>query len=151
MAAFLDWMQTNEVVLGWLSAASVLMFVGSLIAVPWLVVRIPADYFIHRRHFVDRWQPKHPALRLMFLAAKNSCGVVLVAAGIAMLVLPGQGILTIVLGFMFLDFPGKFALEQRLTRQPQILGAMNWIRAKAGHAPLKIPDFKHQSPTDVAR
>lgn len=139
MAALLDWIRANEVALGWLSAASVLMFVGSLVAIPWLVVRIPADYFVHHRHMVDRWQPRHPALRLLFLVAKNVCGAVLVLAGIAMLFLPGQGILTIVLGLMFMDFPGKFAVEQRLTRQHQILAAMNWMRVKVGHQPLEIP------------
>jgi hypothetical protein len=140
MAALLDWIEANTVALGWLSVASAIMFVGSLVAIPWLVVQIPADYFIHRRHLVDRWQPRHPALRLSLLVAKNVCGIALILAGIAMLFLPGQGVLTIALGLMFMDFPGKFALEQRLMRQHQILDAMNWIRVKAGHPPLKIPD-----------
>ena len=119
----------TSVFLGWLSAASVLMFFGSLIAVPWLVVRIPADYFLRQRHYVDRWRPRHPLLRLAFLALKNLLGVVLVLAGVAMLVLPGQGILTILVGLLFLDFPGKFALERRLARQPPVL------RASTGYAP----------------
>lgn len=119
------------------------MFLGSVVAIPWLIVRIPTDYFIHRRHLVDRWQPRHPALRLLFLVAKNVCGVVLILAGIAMLLLPGQGVLTIVIGLMFMDFPGKFALEQRLTRLPRVLAAINWIRMKAGRRPLEVP-----SPSD---
>jgi hypothetical protein len=134
-----DWLQTHEVLLGWLGVASVLMFVGSLIAVPWLVVRIPVDYFIHRRHFVDRWRSRHPLVRIALLTTKNLCGLVLLLAGIAMLVLPGQGILTIVIGLTFLDFPGKFALEQQLARQPPVIGAMNWMRAKAGRPPLEMP------------
>jgi hypothetical protein len=135
-----DWLQTHEVLLGWLGVASVLMFVGSLIAVPWLVVRIPADYFVHRRHFVDRWKDRHPLVRIALLAAKNLCGVVLILAGIAMLVLPGQGILTIVIGLMCIDFPGKFTLEQRLALQPPVLSTMNWMRAKTGRSPLEMPE-----------
>ena len=141
MALLLDWIAAHEVVLGWLSAVSVLMFVGSLLAVLWLVTRIPSDYFVHHRRLVDRWQPRHPLLRIALLTAKNIGGVVLVLAGIAMLVLPGQGILTIVIGLMFLDFPGKFALERRLVRQPPVIRAMNWMRAKAGHPPLETPEI----------
>jgi hypothetical protein len=134
-----DSLQTHGVLLCWLSAASVLMFVGSLLAVPWLVLRIPADYFLRQRHYADRWKPRHPLLRIGFLAIKNLIGLVLVLAGVAMLVLPGQGILTILVGLIFLDFPGKFALERWLARQPPVRHALNWIRAKAGRPPLEMP------------
>ena len=136
----LDWTSSHEVALGWLSAISALMFVGSLIAVPWLVIRIPADYFVHPRHLVDRWRPRHPILRMAFLAAKNLGGMVLVLAGVAMLVLPGQGILTIVVGLMLLDFPGKFALERRMIRQRPVIRAINWVRVKAHRSPLELPE-----------
>jgi hypothetical protein len=135
----LNWMHVHEAVLGWLFAASAGMFVGSLIAVPWLIVRIPADYFVHRRHLVDRWLPQHPLLRIAVLALKNLCGAVLVLAGVAMLVLPGQGILTILVGLMCLDFPGKFALELWLVRRRPVVGAINWMRAKVHRPPLQIP------------
>jgi hypothetical protein len=136
------WLHEHQVLLGWLSAASALMFAGSLIAVPWLVVRIPTNYFIRRQHFADRWQSRHPLVRIALLTTKNLCGVVLVLAGIAMLVLPGQGILTIVVGLLCLDFPGKFALERWLVRQPPVIGAINWMRAKAGRQPLETPEEK---------
>jgi len=139
MHAIFDWVGSHKSLLGWLSVASVLMFVGSLTAIPWLVVRIPADYFVQHRHFIDRWQPRHPLLRIAFLALKNLLGIVLVLAGVAMLVLPGQGILTIVVGLIFLDFPGKYALEQFFTRRRAVIRAMNWIRAKANRPPLEIP------------
>jgi hypothetical protein len=138
----IEWLREYKVLLGALSAASLFMFVGTLIAVPWLVVRLPADYFVHRRYYADRWKPRHPLLRIVLLAIKNLCGVVLVAAGVAMLLLPGQGILTILIGLMFLDFPGKYALERRLARVPQVLGAMNWMRAKANRPPLEMPGEK---------
>jgi hypothetical protein len=136
--SILEWLRSHEILLGWLSAISVFTFVGSLIAVPWMVVRIPADYFVHRRHFVDRLQTLHPVLRVALLVLKNLCGVLLVLAGVAMLVLPGQGILTILLGLMCLDFPGKFTLERRLARQPPVMRSLNWIRAKAHRPPLQI-------------
>lgn len=139
MEIALQWIGSHELLLGILSVVSVLMFIGSLIAVPWLVVQIPADYFLHQRHFVDRWRSRHPLVRLTLLILKNSFGVVLILAGIAMLVLPGQGILTILVGLICLDFPGKYALEQRLMRFRPVLRAMNWIRIRAHHPPLELP------------
>ena len=135
-----DWLQSHEVLLGWLSAASVLMFVGSISLIPWLVIRIPADYFLRQRHYADRWKPRHPLLRIGFLATKNFVGGVLFVAGVIMLVTPGQGILTIVVGLLFLDFPGKFALERRMVRMKPVLKAIAWVRGKAGRPPLELPE-----------
>ena len=139
MDTVLQWIGSHEITLGILSAVSVLTFIGSLVAVPWLVVRMPADYFLHRRHFVDRWRSRHPLVRFALLILKNSCGVLLVLAGIAMLVLPGQGILTIIVGLICLDFPGKFPLEQRIARIRPVIRTMNWIRRNAHHPPLELP------------
>ena len=136
----LDWVRSHDILLGWLIAVSAVMFVGSLIAVPWLVIRIPSDYFVRRRRLVDRWQPNHPILRLVLLGAKNFCGTVFILAGLAMLALPGQGILTILVGLMCLDFPGKFALERFLVRQRPVIRTINWIRGKARRSPLQMPD-----------
>jgi hypothetical protein len=136
----LVWVQEHGALLGWLGMASVLMFVGSLVVLPWLVIRIPTDYFVHRRHWADRWEIRHPLLRLTVLVVKNMIGVVLVLAGVAMLVLPGQGILTILIGLMCLDFPGKYALEQYIARQRPVIGALNWIRLKAHRPPLELRD-----------
>jgi hypothetical protein len=134
-----EWLQLHFALCGWLFAASTLMFVGSLLAVPWLIVRIPPDYFLRQRHYADRWKPRHPWLRLIVLAAKNLAGFVLLVAGIIMLFTPGQGILTILVGLLFLDFPGKFACERWLISSPPVFRAVNWMRAKAGKPPLERP------------
>jgi hypothetical protein len=134
-----EWIQSHEVLLGWLSAASVLMFVGSITLIPWLVIRIPADYFLRQQHYVDRWKPRHPALRIVVLAIKNCMGGLLVLAGLIMLVTPGQGVLTILVGLLLVDFPGKFALERWLIALPPVFRAVNWVRAKATRPPLELP------------
>jgi hypothetical protein len=139
----LAWMQSHEVLLWWLSAASVLMFVSSILLVPWLVIRIPTDYFVRQRHYADRWKPRHPVLRMAFLAARNFVGALLILAGLVMLVTPGQGVLTILVGLLFLDFPGKFALERLLISQPPVFRAVNWMRAKAGRPPLELPRIQN--------
>ncbi len=123
--------------LAWLAAASVVGFVASLIAIPWILVQLPADYFdtrVPRRWMIDR----HPVLRTTGLIIKNLAGVVFLLAGIAMLVLPGQGILTILIGVSLIDFPGKHRLEARLVSQRRVLQAINAIRLRFGQSPLVL-------------
>ncbi len=135
----MEWGATKETLLAFLGVASLLMFAGSLLAIPWLVTRIPADYFLRHQHYVDRWKPRHPVLRLVVLTLKNLLGVALVMAGLAMLLLPGQGVLTMVVGLFFLDFPGKLALERWCVRRRGVHQAINWIRRKANRPPLMLP------------
>lgn len=116
----------------WLAAVSAVTFVGSLAVVPTLAVRIPADYFRADRRGKTPWGRRHPALRLAVLALKNALGVVLVLGGIVMLFLPGQGLLTIFLGVVLMDFPGKYRLERYLISRGPVLKGINWIRCKAG-------------------
>lgn len=123
--------------LAWLAAASVVGFVASLIAIPWILVRLPADYFdtrVPRRWMIDR----HPVLRTIGLIIKNVAGVVFLLAGIAMLVLPGQGILTILIGVSLIDFPGKHRLEARIVSQRVVLQTINAIRHRFGRPPLVL-------------
>jgi len=63
---------------------------------------------------------------------------VLLAAGIAMLVLPGQGILTMLIGISLVDFPGKRQLERKLIGQPAVLNTINKVREKFGRPPLTV-------------
>jgi len=127
-------------VLIWLFAFSIAGFVASLIAIPFILVKLPADYFDERRP--RKWmEHHHPVLRLTGRLIKNAMGVVLLLAGIAMLFLPGQGVLTILIGISMVDFPGKRALERRLVGQPTVLQTINKLRAKFGHPPLTLkPD-----------
>src|SRR5215813_6774687 len=132
------WLHRHETLLWWVGALSVLMFVGTLVALPLVVARLPADYF-RREHHATRPHTRSVALRLVGLFGKNLLGVVLVCTGVAMLVFPGQGILTMLIGLMLINFPGKRTLEQRLVRQPTVLRALNWMRAKAHQPPLELP------------
>lgn len=109
---------------------SVVLFVGTLVAVPWLLVRLPSDYFVRprgRRSF---------GVRL----ARNVAGVVLVALGVAMLVLPGQGVLTILLGLALVDLPLKDRVLARVLRRKGVHDAIDSLRGKAGRPPLMVPD-----------
>jgi hypothetical protein len=123
-----------------LTVASLVGFIGSLIAIPLILVRLPPDYFDIRvpRHWM---KDHHPVLRLVGLALKNAVGLVFLLAGLAMLFLPGQGILTMLIGVSLLDFPGKRRLEATLIGQPTVLSAINSMRNKFNKPPLVIaPD-----------
>ena len=138
LATFQEWIPV-DVLIG-LTVASAIGFVGSLIAIPMILIRLPADYFDTRtpRHWM---KDHHPALRLMGLVAKNVVGIVFLLAGFAMLFLPGQGVLTMLIGISLMDFPGKRALEARMVGQPTLLGVINSMRQKFGKPPLTLaPD-----------
>lgn len=136
----LEWIDENDVLLGWLAGASIIMFIGSLIAIPFIVVRIPEDYFARRERRVTLRSVEHPVLKGMLYGAKNLLGAIFVVAGVAMLALPGQGILTIVIGLALLDFPGKFALERWLVRRKAVMRSINWMRRSAHRRPLRLEE-----------
>ena len=124
----------------WLAAISAVTFVGSLAVVPILAVRIPADYFRREHRGPTPWRRRHPVLRLAVLVLKNALGVVLLLGGIVMLFLPGQGLLTIFLGIMLMDFPGKYRLERYIISRGPVLRAINWVRKRGGVQALELDE-----------
>jgi hypothetical protein len=126
--------------LGWVGIASVVTFVLSLILLPIIVVRMPADYFVAREVSSVSARRPHPVGRLVGSVAKNVLGAVFVLAGLAMLVLPGQGLVAILIGITLLDFPGKRGIELRIVRNRAVRGAIDWIRKRAGKPPLVLPE-----------
>ena len=121
-----------------LGVISIIMFVGTIVAIPIILNRLPVNYFQH--DLEHKWMGDyHPIFRNIGLVAKNTVGLIFLLAGIAMLVLPGQGILTMVIGVSLLDFPGKRKLEHKLLTQAMVFQAMNSIRAKCGKPPFDPP------------
>jgi hypothetical protein len=120
-----------------LTVLSIVFFVGSLIAIPFILVRLPTDFFDIR---VPRpWmEDHHPVLRVLGHLVKNLVGAIFLFAGFLMLFLPGQGILTMLIGISMLDFPGKRKVEAKLIGQPTVLNAINGMREKFGKPPLII-------------
>lgn len=123
------------------------IFVGSffinLAIVSFILVKLPADHFKQdrKRKFMAG---SHPALRVLATIGKNLGGVLLVALGVVLSLpgVPGQGLLTILLGIMLLDFPGKHRLEQKLLSRPSIVNAINGLRGRFGKPPLELDGSK---------
>ena len=138
MQGVLEWVRGHEGVVLGLGGLSLVVFVGTLLIVPLLVIGLPADYFVGGRRYDHGPSFRHPALRLAALIAKNLIGITLILAGLVMLVLPGQGLITSFAGMTLIDFPGKFQLEKRIARVSLILSSMNWIRSRWGKPALRV-------------
>ena len=112
-------------------------FIGSLAVVSFIMVKIPADYFKpdNPRKIMPN---RHQAIRSLVILARNLLGALLVLLGIVMSLpgVPGQGLLTILLGIMLLDFPGKRSLEYKLVSKPRVRDAINKLRHKFGKPEL---------------
>jgi len=132
--------KAHEEILALLGGFSVVAFFASLLIVPWLIVRIPHDYFALEERRLVAWTHRHPVIRWTGLIAKNLLGMLLIILGIAMLVLPGQGLLTILIGTILLNFPGKYRMERRLVQFGPLWRSVNWMRRRAGHRELIIHD-----------
>jgi hypothetical protein len=120
-----------------LGIVSGVFFIGTLIVVPILVVRLPDDYFMksHERTWL---QNRRPVLRVTAYVIKNLIGCVFLLAGLAMLVLPGQGILPMLIGISLMDFQGQQKLQRKLIGQPAVLRTINRIRQKFDRNPLVV-------------
>lgn len=123
--------QASFLLIGSISFALVIL---SVLLLPWLISFIPTDYF-KQANTVEHdnnmlWRPIN--------IVRNLLGFLIVLAGIAMLVLPGQGALTILVGIGVMNFPGKYKLERWLITRPGVLQALNWIRQKVKKPPLEV-------------
>ncbi|MFZ5796806.1 MAG: hypothetical protein C4563_03505 [Desulfobulbus sp.] len=121
-----------------LGLVSVLTFVGSLLAIPWLIGRLPVDYFIQHRRKVEERHKQHPLAARIIFVVRNGFGTLFLLAGIAMLLLPGQGIITILIGISLMDFPRKHLLVDALIRRPRVAKTLNWLRRKQNKTPFAL-------------
>ena len=131
------WISGHQSLLVWSGLASVTIFTLSLLSLPWLVAKIPEDYFLPKNRAGTRWKGNFPWVWLLMLVVKNVTGYLLLFSGFLMLFLPGQGILTMLTGLLLMDYPGKFKLERKIALSPAVLSKLNWLRGKAHQPPLK--------------
>jgi hypothetical protein len=120
----------------WFGSISLFIFLFSLLTIKWLVALIPEDYFINKR--VTKIRSINPLLWYVVLIIKNIIGYSLILGGVMMLVLPGQGIFTIIIGLMLSNYPGKYSIERRFIAIPSILKSINWLRRKSNKPPINL-------------
>jgi hypothetical protein len=130
-----------EVLFWWASGLSLLCLVATVMGVPWVVARLPRDYFNQSHRELWRQRGDAPWFALLLGGIKNLVGALLVLLGLIMLVTPGQGLLTLLVGLLLMNFPGKYRLERWLVGRPGVLRALNWLRGRSGHAPFDPPTY----------
>ncbi len=120
-------------------AIFVVTFLFSLAIVSIILVKLPADHF-KRDHDTKFWSGPRPAFRAAGMIGKNILGVLLVIVGIVLSIpgVPGQGLLTILLGIMLVDFPGKRRLEQKLLAREEVRNTIDRLRARFHKPPLEL-------------
>ena len=125
--------------LWWATGLSLAAFLAALVGVPWVVARLPHDYFAREDREAWRGSPDQPLLALILGLIKNGIGALLVLLGLIMLVTPGQGLLTLLIGLLLVNFPGKYRVERWLVLRPGVLKGLNWLRRRHGEPPFDAP------------
>ncbi len=135
---FLTWAKDNWKLIGIISVSS---FVLSIVGCTVLITYLPSDYFTstyQRRHI------KNPIVRFFVSLLKNIVGFLIVIVGALMSVpgVPGQGLLTILVGLIISDFPGKRRLVNRIIRIRAVYSAANKIRICFKRQPLALDEMQ---------
>ncbi|MFW6151643.1 MAG: PGPGW domain-containing protein [Verrucomicrobiota bacterium] len=119
---------------------SLVVMLASVMVIPAILIRMRPDYFVRD----CRKRPVPAAKQTFFLPviilARNFLGILLIIAGIVMLVTPGQGLMSIFVGLLVMDFPGKYRFERWLIRRRHVHRSVNWLRKKAGRPPVIVPE-----------
>jgi hypothetical protein len=144
VGAWLDAYQAWFWTLGLLSLGTLIF---SAIFLPWALVRLPPDYFISRP--LRDWPTRDPLWHAVLVVLKNLVGYVFLLAGIAMLFLPGQGLLTILIAVLWLDFPGKRRVERWLIQLPGIRRAADWLRQRYHCPPFQLDEIASKVPSAI--
>lgn len=139
MTAIQQWIQANEQLLQLLGSLSLILLALTLVALALVVITLPTNYFTRDHREPSSLAHPHPLPWRGLSLLKNLLGILFILLGIALLVLPGQGALTILIGLTMTNFPGKYRLERRMMRQRAINKTLNQIRKLANKPPLEIP------------
>ncbi len=132
VSASLVFVQQNSFLLQWIAMISALTFVVSLLIIPFIISKLPNDFFSKIREGHTTTNNNSKLYNLILFCLRNIFGFTFLLAGILMLFMPGQGILTIVLGISLMVFPGKRKLVNKLIEQKSVQHGLNWIRRKTG-------------------
>ena len=126
-------------VLPWLpllSISGLVMAVASIIALPWVLIHIPENYFVSAP---KPKQDRSPVGWLIWLL-RNTLAIVLLIVGIIMLALPGQGLLMILIALGVSSFNHKYSFERVIIRRKTVFKTVNWIRKRFNRRPIIHPD-----------
>lgn len=121
-----------------LAAGSAVFFVLTPAAAPVLLILMPQDILIRRLSPPSALSRRIP----WFLGhlIKNLIGILLILLGFLLLFLPGQGILTLFTGLLFVNIPGKKRLLSRIIGSGRVRPLVERLRKRCRRAPMIFPD-----------
>ena len=132
----MDWLKEHVVLLAVVSAAlgAIALMAGAVVA-----IRLPADYFTRPASDPNASEKSNAPSHLAMKILKNIVGVILILVGgvLSVPLVPGPGILILLMGLMLTSFPWKRKLELKLLRTRFVLSPVNWMRKRAGRPPIQ--------------
>jgi len=131
-----DWISKETLL--WVSTASGIGLLILAIVIPWLIVKMPVDYFSHPKRY-NRLDRKPAMIRIPLRILKNILVIALLVVGGIMFLTPASGLFPILLGVVLADFPGKHKLERWILCRDSIRNSMNWLRRKFRRKPVEMP------------
>jgi hypothetical protein len=133
------WLMQYQEVFVWIGLISFLTFLFGLLLMPFVIMRLPEDYFLSPQNG-DQTSTVLRDSSTLFLVFKNLMGGVLLCLGVVMLVLPGPGLMVALIGLSLVDIPGKRWVLGRILNISGLRSAINGLRGKRGRPPLKFED-----------
>ena len=130
--------QLLRTVAEWLAITSLATFFLSLLIIPLIISNLSVHCFLNitsspQKKTLSAW-------KVILLLLRNIIGILLLFAGFVMLFLPGQGLLTMLIGILLLSFPGKPKILNYLIHKQSLQRSLDWIRKKSGTQPFIWPD-----------
>lgn len=125
----------------WTIGISVLAALGTTALTVVALVRLPPDAL--KESLPDR---ARTLPRKLARIGRNLIGWVLIASGIVLAVpgIPGQGLLTILVGLLLVDVPGRRRLLLRLLRRPGLRRGIDRLRERFGKPPMEWDDLSEE-------
>lgn len=117
-------------------ALSLALAVSSVGIMPVLLAALPVDFVVVAPLPLGTRLALSSLSGKLVLLGRNLLGVLLLLLGFVMLFVPGQGLLTILVGLFLVDGPGRHRLAVWLLRKPVISRAVQRLRARRGAPPL---------------
>jgi len=128
-----------QVIHGWAGLTiliSCLVSILGIVLATIMILRMPEDYFLADK---ESRKPSQAYQHLLWKIFKNGVGAAMIILGVAMIILPGPGILAILLGLSYMDVPGKHALLHLGLRLKSVRKSLNWVRRRFGHPMFTFP------------
>jgi hypothetical protein len=135
----LDWLSKHA---WWMAILSGALGVLSMLIGFAILMRLPEDHFLRRAEGSDPVPSRSP-VRGGMLILKNLAGIGIMIAGLIMALplVPGPGLIMVIIGLSMTNFPWKRKLEVKILSAPLALDTVNWLRARIGRPPLRLPSF----------